>query len=257
MALIEFSQNGFIGVISLNRPERLNSLNRQMLTELSEVLDALDPSVRCLILASNSEKVFCAGADISEMKDMDEAQALEFSLYGNSVMRKLEHAGVPVIAQINGHALGGGLELALACDIRIASQSAVMALPEVTLGILPGFGGTYRLPRLIGDAAAKEMIFTGARTDVFRAKEIGLISNFTAAPELERSVSALAALIAANGPRGVSGAKAVINSALTAQEEAAISAEAETFSKCFNTKDRKAAMESMLNKTEKPPFTGE
>ena len=161
MEFITYEQEGFVGVITINRPKALNALNSQVLKEIDATLDAVDlETTRCLILTGAGEKSFVAGADIGEMSTLTKAEGEAFGKTGNDVFRKLETFPIPVIAAVNGFALGGGCEISMSCDIRLCSDNAVFGQPECGLGIIPGFGGTQRLARLVGMGRAKEMIFT-------------------------------------------------------------------------------------------------
>ena len=168
-----------LAIVTINRPKALNALNSDTLKDLDVVLDDLekDNNIYCVILTGSGEKAFVAGADISEMKDLSEEEGRNFGLLGNKVFRRLEKLDKPVIAAISGFALGGGCELAMACDIRIASEKAKFAQPEAGLGITPGFGGTQRLPRLVGEGKAKELIYTCATIKADEALSIGLVNK--------------------------------------------------------------------------------
>ena len=174
---IKYSEEDQISLITISRPKALNALNSQVLDELSQALDAIDTSkISALIITGEGEKSFVAGADISEMSSLSKKEAEEFSKKGNDVFRKIETFEIPVIAAINGYALGGGCELSLSCDIRISSDNAIFGQPEVGLGITPGFGGTQRLSRTVGIGMAKQMIFTGQNIKADEALRIGLIN---------------------------------------------------------------------------------
>ena len=193
-------------------------------------------------------KSFVAGADISEMKDLNLKQAHKFGKYGSAVFMSIENSRVPVIAAINGYTLGGGLELALACDIRIASEDSIFGLPEVGLGIIPGYGGTQRLPRIIGMSRAKKMIYTAERINAKRALEIGLIDVITQKKDLMESAKNLALQIASQAPISVAYAKDAINKGINADIDTACAIETDIFAKCFETTDQKNVMDAFLKK---------
>ena len=185
MAFVDFEQRGPIGVITMNRPEALNALNDQVLKDLDAVLDAAEANDEVLVLTlTGAGRSFVAGADIGQMKDFTPVQAKQFGMYGNSVFLKLENFPKPVIAAVNGFALGGGCELSMACDIRLASEKAKFGQPEVGLGITPGFGGTQRLARIVGVSNAMELILTAKNINAQQAKEIGLVSHVYPPEEL-------------------------------------------------------------------------
>lgn len=251
------SQEDHIGLVTINAPETLNALNSTILQELDEAFGALlaNKEIRVIVL-TGAGRSFVAGADISEMADKDYEQAKEFGARGAAVMRKIEAGSKPVIAAINGFALGGGCELAMACDIRIASEKAKFGQPEVGLGITPGFSGTQRLPRVVGQAKAKELIFTGKIIGAAEAAQIGLVNQTTAPDQLMPTAMEMARTIASNAPVAVSKAKMAINMGWDMHIERAIDLEVEQFALCFNTADQKNGMKAFLNK-EKTTFTGE
>ena len=249
MEYITFTQNGYIGTITINRPKALNALNEQMLTELDEVLLHLaDLELRCLILAGAGEKAFVAGADISEMKDKTRDEAGAYCLKGNAVLRKLETQPIPVIAAVNGYALGGGCELMMAADIRIASDKSIFGQPETSLGITAGFGGTQRLARIVGSGKAKELLFTGKKINAAQAQAIGLVNAVYPADELMGQVTAMAEQIARNAPIAVRATKQAINEGIDADLSQGISIEAGYFAGCFETYDQREAMTAFTEK---------
>ena len=212
MEFITYEQDGFVGVITINRPKALNALNSQVLDELDAALDAVDlDTTRALILTGAGDKSFVAGADIGEMSTLTKAEGEAFGKKGNDVFRKLETFPLPVIAAVNGFALGGGCEISMSCDIRICSENAIFGQPEVGLGITPGFGGTQRLARLVGMGRAKEMIFTCDNIDANEAYRIGLVNKVVAKEELMPTAKAMAEKIISKGSYAVSIAKAAIN----------------------------------------------
>jgi len=252
-----YEVNDGVGILTINRPQALNALNSDVVRELTAQLDEIAGSdIRCLILTGAGEKSFVAGADIAEMKDCNAAAAEAFSIEGNAVMEKLENLPMPVIAAVNGFALGGGCELALSCDIRLAADNAVFALPEVGLGILPGYGGVQRLARVIGIAKAKEMAFTTNRVKAPEALALGLVNAVVPAAELMEAAGQMAAKIASNAPVGVRAAKKVANDSVGLTLDKATRLECALFGECFNTQDQKEAMTAFVEKRKPAPFTG-
>lgn len=241
-----------IAVISVVRPEALNALNRDIVDEIDQLIDKVkaDDSVRCLIFYS--EKNFAAGADIKAMAECDEEGAKAFAF--SPVYNKIADMGIPTIAAIEGYALGGGMELAMTCDIRIAGTGAKMGFPEVTLGIFPGAGGTIRVPRVIGAAFAKELIFTGDAVSAERALEMGLVNRVTADSEVYGEAVRLAKRIAKRGPVAIRMAKDIIRKGLEESDQnKAIDMEAEQWAKLFRTHDQKEGMKAFIEKR-KPHF---
>lgn len=250
MQYISFEQDGMIGTITINRPRELNALNEQVLSELNQLLDQVAGlKLRCLILTGAGEKAFAAGADIGEMKDMTKAEAKTYCLNGNAVLRRLEIQPVPVIAAVHGYTLGGGCELMMAADIRIASERSVFGQPEAGLGITAGFGGTQRLARLIGAGKAKELLYTAKKINAAEALEIGLVNAVYPADTLMEKVYEMAEQIAANAPIAVRATKMAVNEGLQTDMDQAIVIEAEYFSGCFETGDQVAAMTAFTEKT--------
>ncbi|QAA31148.1 short-chain-enoyl-CoA hydratase [Clostridium manihotivorum] len=246
-------KEGNIAVVTINRPKALNALNSETLKDIDTVVAELekDKEVYAVILTGAGEKAFVAGADISEMKDLNEEQGREFGALGNKVFRRLEVLDKPVIAAISGFALGGGCELAMACDIRIASEKARFAQPESGLGITPGFGGTQRLPRLVGLGKAKELIYTGDMVNAAEALRIGLVNKVVPLESLMDEAKALAKKIAANAPIAVKLCKDAIDRGMQVGIDEAIVIEAEDFGKCFATEDQKEGMSAFVEKREK------
>ena len=249
-------QEGFIATIRINAPKSLNALNVEILNELSKATDKLnaDKSVRVIVI-TGTDRSFVSGADIQSMTGMGYAEAKAFAELGTSVLRKIETFQKPVIASVNGYALGGGCELALACDIRVASAKAKFGQPEVSLGINPGFSGTQRLSRLIGFAKAKEMIFTGKIINAEEAMNIGLVNKVVEPELLTEEVMAMAQTIAAQAPVAVANAKKAINDGWDLDMEDGIKLEMELFARCFDTQDQKKGMNAFLNKL-KTEFDG-
>ncbi len=204
MEFICYEQKGFVGVITINRPKALNALNSQVLEELDQTIDAVDlESTRCLILTGAGDKSFVAGADIAEMSNLTKEEGEAFGKKGNDVFRKLETFPIPVIAAVNGFALGGGCELSMSCDIRICSENAMFGQPEVGLGITPGFGGTQRLARTIGVGKAKEMIYGARNIKADEAYRLGLVNAVYPQEELMAAAEKMAAGISKNAPIAV------------------------------------------------------
>ncbi len=249
MEFITYEQNGFVGVITINRPKALNALNSQVLEELDAVLDAVSfDETRALILTGAGEKAFVAGADIGEMSTLTKAEGEAFGKKGNDVFRKLETFPIPVIAAVNGFALGGGCEISMSCDIRICSDNAVFGQPEVGLGITPGFGGTQRLARLVGPGMAKQMIYTARNIKAEEAYRIGLVNAVYPQEELMEAAMKMASGIAMQAPIAVRACKKAINEGLEAAMDDAIVIEEKLFGSCFETEDQKAGMGNFLEK---------
>lgn len=246
-------KDGRVGTIYINRPKALNALNSDTLKELDYVIDeiAKDDEIFAVILTGAGEKSFVAGADITEMKDLNVIQGRSFGILGNKVFRKLENLEKPVIAAVNGFALGGGCELAMACDIRIASTKAKFGQPEVGLGITPGFGGTQRLARIVGTGMAKEMIFTAKIIKADEALRIGLVNSVYEPETLMEEAKKLASAIAAQAPLAVKYAKAGINRGIQCDIDTAVLYESEVFGQCFATEDQKEGMTAFIEKREK------
>jgi enoyl-CoA hydratase len=249
MEFINYEVEGAVGIITINRPKALNALNSQVLEELDQTLDAVDlETVRALILTGAGEKSFVAGADIGEMSTLTKAEGEAFGKKGNDVFRKLEVFPIPVIAAINGFALGGGCEISMSCDIRICSENAIFGQPEVGLGITPGFGGTQRLARIVGVGKAKEMIYGARNIKADEAYRIGLVNNVYPLEELMDAAKKLASTIAANAPIAVRACKKAINDGLDVAMDEAIVIEEKLFGSCFETEDQKAGMGNFLEK---------
>ncbi|MBQ1673173.1 MAG: enoyl-CoA hydratase/isomerase family protein [Bacteroidales bacterium] len=242
------SEREGVVTLTISSPATLNALNSTILAEMDDFLDTLDPSrVRVLVITGEG-KAFVAGADISEMAHLSEPEGLAFGQRGSAVFKKIEDLPFPVVAAVNGFALGGGCELAMACDIRIASAKARFGQPEVGLGIIPGFSGTYRLPKLVGQGIAKELIYTGKMIGADEALRIGLVNSVVQPEELAGAVDALVTSILKNAPIAVSYAKACINENYDLDVDESIALENQYFSKCFATDDQKEGMDAFLNK---------
>lgn len=245
-----FEKRGNIAVITINRPKALNALNFESLMELVYIIESLekDDSVLAVIITGIGEKAFVAGADITEIKDMNSAQARKFSQFGNRYLRRMELLDKPVLAAINGFALGGGLELALACDIRIASTKAKFGLPETGLGVIPGFGGTQRLPRIVGLAIAKELIFSGRTITAEEAYRIGLVNRVVELDQLMAETMSLAITIANQIPAAVKFSKVAMNRGVQCDLDTALMYEVEIFAQCFGTDEQKQKMTAFIEK---------
>ncbi|MCH5268931.1 MAG: enoyl-CoA hydratase/isomerase family protein [Lachnospiraceae bacterium] len=258
MEFITYEVEGQVGIITINRPKALNALNSTVLEELDATLDAVDQNeIRCLILTGAGDKSFVAGADIAEMSTLTKAEGEAFGKKGNDVFRKLETFPLPVIAAINGFALGGGCEISMSCDIRICSETAVFGQPEVGLGITPGFGGTQRLARLVGAGMAKQLIYTARNIKAEEALRIGLVNAIYPLDELMPQAKKMAAGIAKNAPIAVRNCKKAINDGLEVDMDKAIVIEEKLFGDCFETEDQKYGMEFFLDKSKdkvKEPF---
>ena len=255
MEFITYEVEGQIGIITINRPKALNALNSAVLDELDKTLDAVDQeAIRCLILTGAGEKSFVAGADIGEMSTLTKAEGEAFGKKGNDVFRKLETFPIPVIASVNGFALGGGCEISMSCDIRICSENAVFGQPEVGLGITPGFGGTQRLARIVGTGKAKEMIYGARNIKAEEAYRIGLVNNVYPAEELMPAAKKLASTIARNAPIAVRNCKRAINEGIQVDMDQAIVIEEKLFGSCFETCDQKEGMNAFLEKRKVDAF---
>lgn len=256
MRYIQVSKETGIAIVTINRTEVLNALSSSVLEELGGVVDELaaDGSIRVVIL-TGAGRSFVAGADIAEMSGLTPDEGRDWGRLGASVFRKLESMEKPVIAAVNGFALGGGCELAMACDIRIASDKAKFGQPETGLGITPGFSGTQRMARIIGPAKAKELIFTAEVIKAEEALRIGLVNKVVPAESLMEEVVTMAKTIASKAPIAVKYAKEAINRGLEADMDTAIALETELFGLCFATSDQKKGMQAFLNK-EKHMFEG-
>ena len=244
-----------VATITIDRPDALNALNTTVLSELSAALDALDlHEIRAVIITGSGRKSFVAGADISEMATLSQKEGEAFGALGCAVFRKIETLPIPVIAAVNGFALGGGNELAMSCDIRICSENAVFGQPEAGLGITPGFGGSQRLARLVSPGMAKQIIYTARNIKAPEALRIGLVNAVYPSDELMAQAEKLAQTIAANAPIAVRACKAAINDGLELPMEQATALENRLFGSCFATEDQKSGMQAFLTKTPRPDF---
>ena len=245
-----------VAVLTIDRQDKLNSLNPQVIGEIREALLGLeDDEPRVTIVTGAGERAFVAGADIAAMNEMSPLEAKRFAELGHQATALLDRGHVPTIAAVNGFALGGGCELALACDIRIAAENALFGFPEVSLGILPGMGGTQRLPRLVGPGIAKEMIFSGRRIRAEEARTMNLVNRVVPEGEALNAARELAGEIAANGPIAVRHAKAAANKAQDLDLESGLDYEADQFALLFSTEDAREGMGAFVEKRD-PEFKG-
>jgi len=246
-----------IAILTINRPKALNALNSATVREISQAIDEIktDSAIKVLILTGAGDKAFVAGADISNMKDFSPMEGRNFAQQGQAVLRKLELLPQPVIAAIKGYALGGGCELAISCDIRIAGENAKLGVPEVTLGLCPGFGGTQRLPRLLGTGVANQLVFTGDMVDANEALRIGLVNQVVPLDKVMDEAMAMAAKIASRGSVAVQLAKSSVQRGINMDMDSALAYEAEIFSILFSTTDQKEGCSAFLEKR-KANFTG-
>ncbi len=246
-----------IATIALNRPKQLTALSKSGVSELDDAFQTAnnDDTVRAIILTGSGEKAFAAGADISEFTGMSTADGQTFATNGQRVFSAIEASGKPVVAAVNGYALGGGCELAMACHMRLASDNAVFGQPEVNLGLIPGYGGTQRLTRLVGRGIATELMLSGSQIDAQRAYEIGLVNAVHPREELLSAAKQLADTIAAKAPLAVSKALEAIAAAAQLPESEGMAEEARLFGECCATDDFKEGVDAFLNRR-KPTFSG-
>jgi enoyl-CoA hydratase len=249
-------ENG-IATITFNRPKALNALNAALLEEFSQALDeiAADENIRVLILTGAGDKSFVAGADINELATFNSLTAKNFSQNGHAIIAKLQELPIAVIAAVNGFALGGGTEIAIACDFIYASENAKFGQPEINLGLIPGFGGTQRLPRLIGSNLAKELVFTGKMISAAEAEKIGLVNKVLAPDQLMGEVIKTAREIASKGRASLRAAKEAINCGLNTDLATGIHIEVEAFGMCYGSSDSQEGTSAFLEKR-KPAFKG-
>ncbi len=255
---IDLDYQDQIAIVTVNQPDKLNALDSERLRILFLRIQeaSLNPAVRAIVLTGAGERAFVAGADIKEMASLGATEGRAFGELGHVVASALENAPQPVIAAVNGYAFGGGCELALACDIRLASRNAVFAQPEVSLGIPPGWGGTQRLPRIVGPGIASELIYTGRRVDAEEALRIGLVNAVHEPDELVAKALEMARRIAANSPQAVQAAKRLIALTWGASWRDALAAEATMFGAAFGTPDQVEGMTAFVKKR-KPAFSDE
>jgi len=249
MAFVEVTQQGHIGIITMNRPETLNALSSAVFSDLLKAFDAVETNDDIyVVVVTGAGRSFVAGADISEMASMNVTAGKKFGDLGNQAMLRLEMMEKPTIAAINGFALGGGCELSMACDIRIASEKAKFGQPEVGLGITPGFGGTQRMPRIVGTAAAMELILTADVINAQKALEIGLVSKVVAPDALMDTAMELANKIASKAQLAVRAAKQAVRRGIQCDMSTAVTYEALAFGTCFGTEDQKDSMKAFVEK---------
>ncbi|MBR1914199.1 MAG: enoyl-CoA hydratase/isomerase family protein [Lachnospiraceae bacterium] len=253
MGFVDYEVKGSYAVITINREQALNALNSEVLDDLDKVISGIDTdTVRAVVLTGAGEKSFVAGADIGEMSTLSKSEGEAFGKKGNDIFRKIETCPIPFIAAVNGFALGGGCEISMSCDIRIASESAVFGQPEVGLGITPGFGGTQRLARLVGPGMAKQLIYTARNIKADEALRIGLVNAVYPAEELMEQAEKLASTIAGNAPIAVRACKKAINDGLDLPMDEAIALEEKLFGSCFESEDQKEGMANFLRKKDDP-----
>ncbi len=256
MEFIKYEAEDRVALLTIDRPKALNALNSSVLEELDQAISAVDlQEIRALIITGSGEKSFVAGADIGEMSNLTKEEGVAFGKKGNDVFRKIESLPIPVIAAVNGFALGGGCELSMACDIRLCSENAVFGQPEAGLGITPGFGGTQRLARIVGIGRAKELIFSTSNIKADEAYRIGLVNHVYPIEELLPQAKKLASKIAANAPIAVRNCKKAINDGLQTDIDSAIVIEENLFGDCFETHDQKEGMGAFLEKRKEKNFT--
>lgn len=255
MAFVELTKKDNIAVITMNRPEALNALSKAVFADLEAVLDDVenDDDVYVVVI-TGAGRAFIAGADIGEMAPMNVAEGLAFSELGNRLLMRVDMMEKPTIAAVNGFALGGGCEMALACDIRIASEKAKFGQPEVGLGIIPGFGGTQRMARIIGTGAAMELIYTADTIDAQKAKEIGMVNYVVPAEELMDKTMEMAHKICKNAQKAIRVSKMAIRRGIDCDISTAVTYEALAFATCFGTEDQKEGMQAFLEKKKDKHF---
>jgi enoyl-CoA hydratase len=246
-----------IATITINRPEALNALNAETVQEIMARLEDAenDETVKVIVITGAGDRAFSAGADLKMMKDVSSVRAVELSRLGQKLCNQIEALGKPVIAAINGYALGGGLELAMACDLRVASENAQLGQPEINVGLIPGWGGTQRLPRFVGKGIAKEMIFTGRRIDAKTAERLGLLNMVVPADQLKAKVKELATELIGKPPIAMKLSKALVNNSTETHPEVGLWQEAEAFGIVASTEDFKEGVAAFLEKR-KPQFKG-
>ncbi len=253
MTLINTSKSDGIAVVKINRPDKLNAMNTDVAKELITVFNNLDKddSVKVIILTGEGDKAFSAGADIEYMSKITPDESVEYAKLGQLLTATVENVSKPTIAAVNGYALGGGCELAMSCDIRMASDNAKLGQPEVTIGILPGWGGTQRLMRIVGIAKAKELVYTGKMIKADEAKEIGLVNQVVPQASLMDETMKMAQTIAANSVSGVRMSKIAINKGRNADLDTGLGIELLAWQNCFTDPDRQERMTAFVNKSKK------
>ncbi len=252
MSFVNVDLQGAVAVLTIDRPKALNALNPEVLADLKAAFEGLDQNtVRCVVLTGAGDKSFVAGADIGSMSTMTRAEGEAFGKLGNDIFLMIESFPLPVIAAVNGFALGGGCELAMSCDIRICSDNAMFGQPEVGLGITPGFGGTQRLPRLVGMGMAKQLLYTARNIDAAEALRIGLVNAVIPQAELLDAALKMAGQIAKNAPIAVRACKKAVNEGMQVSIDKAVEIEEKLFGGCFETHDQVEGMACFLSR-EKP-----
>ena len=253
--LVEMTDTGGVVRLTINRPKALNALNSGVIQALEDVLDQLEgrDGLRAVLMTGAGEKSFVAGADITEMREMSPQQARDFAAQALKTVKRLETLPVPVVALVNGFCLGGGCELALACDWAVASDNAVFGQPEVLLGVIPGFGGSQRLPRRVGPAMALDLCTTGRKIDAAEALRIGLVNQVMSQAELEDYAQTLTKQLAGNGPGAVRSAKQVIHDGMDQDLDSALALETSLFALCFASDEQREGMSAFVEKR-KPNF---
>lgn len=253
---VRVEREGAVAIVTVDRQEKLNALNARVQQEITRVFaEELPGEVRAAVITGAGERAFVAGADVEGMREMDALRIREFGRIGTRMMEAVEQAPFPVIAAINGYALGGGLELALACDVRVAAANARLGFPEVTLGIIPGAGGTQRLPRVVGSGAARELILTGRMVSAQEAREMGLVNRVVGEGEALKAAREMARQMAGNAPLALRSAKVALNAAEELGLASGIEREADLFALLFTTEDAKEGMAAFAERR-KPEFKG-
>ncbi len=252
MSFVNVELQGAVAVLTIDRPKALNALNPEVLADLKAAFEGIDQNaVRCVVLTGAGEKSFVAGADIGSMSTMTKAEGEAFGKLGNDIFLMIESFPLPVIAAVNGFALGGGCELAMSCDIRICSDNAMFGQPEVGLGITPGFGGTQRLPRIVGLGMAKQLLYTARNIDAAEALRIGLVNAVVPQAELMDTALKMANNVAKNAPIAVRACKQAVNEGMQVSIDKAVEIEEKLFGGCFETHDQVEGMACFLSR-EKP-----
>ena len=250
---IKTSVNKSIGYLNIDRPESLNAMNDEVLDEFISKINDLtsDPKVRVIIISGSGDKAFIAGADIKLMQQMNPKEALNFAEKGHRLTKLIEHSKKPIIAAINGYAFGGGTEIALACHLRLASEDAIFAQPEVKIGLVPGWGGTQRLPNIVGKGIANEMILTGRNVSAERAFEIGLVNKVIKKDNLISECEIVAKLIISNSPNAIAESISLINISSNEPTDAGLKIEVKKFSELFDSDETTEGLSAFIEK--RPP----
>ena len=252
MSFVNVEQQGAVAVLTIDRPKALNALNPEVLADLKAAFEGIDQNTaRCVVLTGAGDKSFVAGADIGSMSTMTKAEGEAFGKLGNDIFLMIENFPLPVIAAVNGFALGGGCELAMSCDIRVCSDNAMFGQPEAGLGITPGFGGTQRLPRIVGLGMAKQLLYTARNIDAAEALRIGLVNAVVPQAELMDTAVKMANTIAKNAPIAVRACKQAVNEGMQVSIDKAVEIEEKLFGGCFETHDQVEGMACFLSR-EKP-----